>query len=75
MNMVCPDCGSSTFTQRRYATVKCTMEFAYGQFIDYADEIEDAGDRDEDIYCDGCDRTIEDDDLITEDDYNNGEWS
>lgn len=71
MLMVCPDCGSSRFTQQRTALIEYTMAFEHGQWVDVSDDVLDGGDRDTQIDCAECGHEdILDDDLVTEDAYN-----
>lgn len=71
---VCSECGNSTFTQRRIATIEVTMQVnddGYPQ--DGYEEVIDA-DRDADtLKCEDCFASLGFDDLITEDEYNQQE--
>ena len=74
--MVCPNCGNDTFEQSRTARVAFTMQYAGGQWIDLSEDIvsaEGAAECDEPITCTDCGNAVEGSDLVTENDYNEGD--
>jgi hypothetical protein len=75
-DLVCPECGSRDFKQRRYAIIDCGIRVGEGgyEYDTDEDEIIDGGDRDEPIRCDDCgDEYDELSMLMTENTYNESE--
>jgi hypothetical protein len=71
-NLVCPDCGSDTFTQKRYCQVQFTVNVTDYGIDDIAQQIVDSGERDESgITCEGCgaDYEHDTDELLTREAY------
>jgi hypothetical protein len=68
---VCPECGSPRFTTRQSRYVELTVRFQHGQWVETREEVIDSDRLGENtINCDDCGRETEDDDLVTEDEFN-----
>jgi hypothetical protein len=73
---VCPDCGNAEFTQRQVALVEISMQVSdEGYPQDGYEEIVDCDRDDATLKCSDCGNELDIDDLISEDEYNNDEWS
>lgn len=72
--LVCPECGESTFTQRRYAVIEYSVQVDnHGGEYDCGEAIVDGGDRDEPLRCDCGAEYHELSELVTEETYNESE--
>jgi hypothetical protein len=75
-NKVCPDCGHDEFHADHAATIRRTYTVSAADYLHHGDEEILDVDRDLDaLTCSACESQWQEDDLVTEDAYNDCELS